>query len=135
MPILLTRRFILFLAICVSLLTVACPSQKERVRSFGPEVRADLAIFFGRDVTHQQIEDFWHDTLSKPDTGRGHPLRDGISDTARIDAVQGHEGVSVSFFPNASQAQKEAVEKDVRSSPIVYRVLKDIAPVDVKSIE
>jgi hypothetical protein len=114
---------------------VACSSQKERVRSFGPEIRSDLVVFFNRDVSHQQIEDFWHDTLSKPDTGRGQPLRDGISDTARIDAVQGHEGVSVSFFPNASQAQKEALEKEVRSSPIVYKVLKDIAPADVRKIE
>jgi hypothetical protein len=94
-----------------------------------------LVIFFNRDVTHEQIEDFWRDTLSLPDTGRGHPLRDGVADTARIDAVQGHEGVSVSFFPNAGQAKKVAVEKDVRSSPIVFKVLKDTAPTDVKKIE
>jgi hypothetical protein len=117
------------------MLTVACPSQKERVRALGPEVRADLVIFFNHDVTHDQIEDFWRGRLSKPDTGRGHPLRDGVSDIARIDAVQGHEGISVSFFPNASQAQRDSVEKEVRSSLLVYKVLKDIAPADVKKVE
>jgi hypothetical protein len=125
----------MIVAVCVSLLSIACPSPKERIRRLGPEVRADLVIFFNRVVTYQQIEDFWRDTLSKPDTGRGQPQRDGVSDTARIRAVQGHEGVSVSFFLNASQAQKEAVEKDVRSSPIVFKILEDTAPADVKKIE
>lgn len=125
----------MIVAVCVIFLSIACASPKERIRRLGPEVRADLVIFFNRDVTHQQIEDFWRDTLSLPDTGRGHAQRDAVADAARIDAVQGHEGVSVSFFPNASQAQKEAVEKDVRSSPIVFKVLKDTAPTDVKKIE
>jgi hypothetical protein len=121
---------------CVVIGTVACSSQEPRVRSLGPEVRADLVIFFNRNMTHQQIEDFWLHTLSKPDVqGRGHPQRDGVSQTARIEAVQGHEGISVSFFPNASQAQRDSVENDLRSSPLVYKVLKDIAPADVKKIE
>ncbi len=131
-----TLRFIILVAVCVGLVSVACPAHEERVRSLGPEVRADLVIFFNRNTTHQQVEDFWSDILSKPDVeGRGQPHRDGVGDIARIDAVQGHEGISVSFFPNASQAQREAVEKDVRSSPIVYKVLKDIAPANVKKIE
>lgn len=132
----LTRTLIILVAVYVSLATVGCPSHQERVRSFGPEARADLVIFFNHDVTHQQIEDFWRDILSKPDLeGRGQPHRDGVGNIARINAVQGHEGISVSFFPNASQAQKEAVEKDVRSSPVVYKILKDTAPADVKKIE
>lgn len=132
----LPRNFITLGAICVSLVSVACSSRKATVRLFGPEVRSDLVIFFNQDVTHQQIEDFWRDILSKPDLeGRGHPLRDGVGNIARNDAVQGHEGISVSFFATASQAQKEAVERDVRSSPIVYKVLNDTAPADVKNIE
>jgi hypothetical protein len=118
------------------LLSVACLSPKERVRSLGPEITADLVVFFNHDVTHQQIEDFRRDTLSKPDqNGRGHDLREGVSQIARIGAVQGHQGISVSFFASATETQKEAVEKDVRSSPIVYKVLKDIASADVKTIE
>lgn len=130
-----TRIFLSLVTVCVSLATVACLSQEERVRSLGPEVRADLVIFFNHDVTPDQIEDFWSDKLSKPDTGRGHDFRDGVSQIAKINPVQGHEGISVSFFPNANQAQKQAVERDVRSSPIVYKVLKDNAPADVKNIE
>ena len=131
-----TPRLITIVAVCVALASVACPQHTEKVRSLGPEVRADLVIFFHRDVTHQQIEDFWSDTLSKPNLeGRGQPHRDGVGDIARIPAVQGHEGISVSFFASATETQKEAVEKDVRSSPIVYKILKDTAPADVKKIE
>lgn len=135
MTTLLTQRFIQFATVSVSLLMLACPSHKERVRSLGPEVVSDLVIFFNRDVTHQQIEDFWSYTLSEPDTGRGRPLRAGIADIAKIQAVQGHDGVSVSFFPNAAKEQKDAIEKDVRLSPLVYKVLKDTAPADVKKVE
>jgi len=119
----------------VTLVTGACSAQKPTTRSFGPEVRVDLVIFFHRDITHQQIEDFWINTLSKPDVGRGHEHRDGVGDIVRRDAIQGHEAISVSFFPNASRAQRDSVEKDVRSSSLVYKVLKDIAPADVKKIE
>jgi hypothetical protein len=133
---LLRRKFMTIVAVCVSLMSIACPSPKDRVRSLGPEVQADLVIFFNHDATHQQIAEFWRVSLSKPEVeGRGHDLRDGISQIANINAVQGHEGISVSFFPNATQAQKEAVEKDVRSSSLVYRILKDTAPTDVKKIE
>ena len=131
-----TRILISLVALWVSLATVACPSHEERIRSLGPDVSADLVIFFNHDVTPQQIENFWRDTLSKPHAeGRGHDHRDGVSQIARIVAVQGHEGISVSFFASATETQREAVERDVRSSPLVYKVLKDIAPVDVKKIE
>jgi hypothetical protein len=53
---------------------------------------------------------------------------------ARESAVQGHEGISLSFFPNATEVQRDDVEREVKSSPLVYRFLRNIAPKNVKKL-
>jgi hypothetical protein len=112
-----------------------CGSRDERVRSLGPDEPANLVIFFNNDTTPEQIEGFWRQSLSEPDTGRGSPLRGGVGNVLRIDAIQGHKGIAVSFLPSASAAQKEKLEREIKSSPIVFKVLKDRVPADLKSLE
>lgn len=104
---------------------------------FGPEVKADLVIYFNAEVTDEQIDEFWRETLSKPHPeGRGYDHRDGVGDISRVfPPVQGHEGIAVNFFANATQAQREEVKADVMSSPLVYRVLENVAPKDVKNLD
>ena len=93
---LLTRTLVTVVAVCVSLATLACPWQEERVRSLGPEVRADFVIFFNHGVTHDQIENFWSGTLSKPDTGRGHDLATVL---AKLPESFQFRGMKASQFP------------------------------------
>jgi len=106
------------------------------MRPIGPEVKASLVIYFKPGITNQQVEDFWHEVLSRPDpSGKGYYHRNGVGDIGRIAPVQGHEGISVSFFPDATKEERDEVIHDITSSPIVYKVLRDIAPADVKKLD
>lgn len=133
-------RYFLILACSVSLglVSATCSSpEREKMIKIGPEVKASLVIFFKAGVSDQQIEEFWHTVLSKPDpNGRGHYPLEGVGDITRVfQPVQGHEAIAVTFFPDATQAQREVIKTAVKSSPIVYKVLENIPPADVKSIE
>lgn len=99
-------------------------------------MKASLVIYFKPGVTNEQVEDFWHRVLSiKDPEGRGYSHRPGIRDISRISSVRGHEGIALTFFPNASSEQRETIVRDVKSSPIFYKVLENIAPADVKTID
>jgi hypothetical protein len=41
----------------------------------------------------------------------------------------------MSFFPDATKEERDDVIHDITSSPIVYKVLGDIAPADVKKLD
>ena len=107
------------------------------MRPIGPDVKADLIIYFKLGVTEKQVDTFWHEVLSRPrPDGRGEDSRDGVASVMRLfRAVQGHEGISLSFFPSATQAQRDELEREVKSSPIVYKVLKNTAPINVKKLD
>jgi hypothetical protein len=118
------------------LIQLACPHHQDQVRPIGPQVKASLVIYFKQSVADQQIEDFWHEVLSTPDPeGRGYYHRDGVGDISRIYPVQGHEGISMTFFPDATKEERIAVESDIRSSPIVYKIFENVAPADIKKID
>jgi hypothetical protein len=108
--------------------------EKQEMVPIGPDVKADLVIFFTLDATHDQIETFWQETLSIK-SNKGHMSRPGIRAILRLLPVQDHEGIAVSFFPNATPAQREDIKVRVKSSPLVYKVLEDVVPQDIKSIE
>ncbi|MDX6499895.1 MAG: hypothetical protein QOG23_3155 [Blastocatellia bacterium] len=113
-----------------------CPFHKNEMRPIGPEVKASLVIYFKLGITDEQIEDFWHRVLSKPDPqGRGYNHRGGVGDISRISSVQGHEGIALTFLSDATNEERETIMRDIKSSPLVYRVLENIAPADVKKIE
>ncbi len=118
------------------LASVGCPFQNNERKLIGPEVNADLIIYFKLGVTEEQVATFWHEVLSRRRSdGKGYDLRPGVGMTGRESAVQGHEGISLSFFPNATQAQRDDLERDVKSSPIVYKILKNTAPINVKKLD
>jgi hypothetical protein len=126
-----------FVVVAFGLIHLACPFHKNESRPIGPEVKVSLAIYFKQGVTNEQIEKFWHEVLSRPDPeGKGHYHREGVGDISRIfPPVQGHEGIAMSFLPDATAEEREAIKRSIRSAPIVYRVLENVAPVDVKDVE
>lgn len=94
-------------------------------------------IYFKRDVTEEEISAFSQQILSEPaNEGRGHHLRDGIGLQLRVfPSVQGHEAIAITFLATATSLERKKVKSDIVSSPIVYKVLENIAPADVKQIE
>ena len=107
----------------------------EQMIPIGPEVEASLVVYFKHGITHDQIEYFWENVLSYPDPrGRGHAHREGVGMVSREAAVEGHEGVAINFRGNATEAQRDQIKRDVSASPIVFRVLENVAPADVKKL-
>jgi len=109
-------------------------AEKQKMVPIGPDVRADLVIFFKVDATHDQIESFWEQTLSTK-SEKGHWPRPGVRDIMALVAVQGHEAIAVTFFANATEAERDDIKTGVKSSPLVYKVMEDVVPQDIKTIE
>lgn len=102
----------------------------------GPEVAADLIVYFKSDATHDQIESFWQNVLSYPALdGRGYHTRPGVHMLGRTPAVEGHEGIAINFFANATNAERTDLRSRIDASPFVFTVLENIAPDDVKTLK
>jgi len=102
----------------------------------GPDVTADLIVYFKTEATHDQIEWFWQNVISYPDpNGRGYAHRPGVGTVGRVDSVENHEGISINFFSNATEAELAQLRRGFDESPIVFTVLENIAPKDVKILK
>ncbi|MGI9165083.1 MAG: hypothetical protein ACR2G5_01610 [Pyrinomonadaceae bacterium] len=128
----------LVVATTFGLMSLACPWQKhEDMRPIGPAVNASLVIYFKARVTEKEISHFLEETLTYPDPqGRGHHHKDGVGTILRVNRpVQGHEAIAVTFFENATHAQRGEIKSAVLASPIVYKILDNVAPAEVKKID
>ena len=133
-------RIRLLMCACVSAaLSIACPfSQSERsdVRPIGPEVKADILLYFNKGVSDDEINAFSKAVLSTPHPeGRGDYLALGVRTLLKIRAVEEHQGIALTFFPNASTEQRQELLKSIQASPLVYKVLENRSPNSVKSLE
>ena len=90
-------------AICLlGLLSNACPfnSDKSDPRPIGPTVKADILIYFKRGIPPEESNHFEKSVLSRPHPeGRGDYNAPGVQTILAIRAVEGHEGIAVTFFP------------------------------------
>jgi hypothetical protein len=119
-------------------LSISCSHiPKDETLPLGPNVPASMVIYFRTEVTEDQVKNFTGSVLSKADSqGRGHYNREGIRDILRVfTPVEGHEALAVTFFPEATQSQREEIKRDATSSPVVYKVLENVAPADVKKLD
>jgi hypothetical protein len=117
------------------LLLASCGTrQSSEIQPIGPDVGYDLVIYFKDGTTRDQIEEFWETVLAtRGETG--HDLSPGIRSVLRVAPVQGHEAVAVSFSSNATPTERQDVKNRVTNSPIVYRVMENVKPDDVKKID
>ena len=120
----------------VAFFVPACTRPDERMYPIGPDVIADLIVYFKADATHDQIEGFWQNVLSYPrPDGRGYSHRPGVRTLGRVESVENHEGVSINFFSNATDPERSQLRRGIDTSPIVFTVLENIAPKDVKTLK
>jgi hypothetical protein len=54
---------------------------------------------------------------------------------SKVWPVEGHEGYAVNLFPSASAEERQYVTSRVGSSAIVYRVVEDVVPADIKKVD
>lgn len=119
------------LLLAITVLFVGCYSTGPEVL-IGPEIRHDLVIFFKRDATHDQIENFRGDVLSYSWWGCRYEV---AADYLRLFPVDGYEAIALKFHSDVSQANRKAVKSKVRASPIVHKVFEDVVPQDIKHVD
>ena len=123
--------FLLLVPFCLA----AC-SEDERLFPGGPDKTADLIVYFKTDATQQQIDDFWNNVLSYPDPkGGGRLLRPGVGRLSRVQPVEGHEGIAVIFYWDTANSERAELRRLIDASPMVFTVLKDVAPINVKTLK
>jgi hypothetical protein len=106
-----------------------------KMEPIGPDVKASFVIYFNGGVTEEQINDFSKRVLSRPRSdGRGDYLPEGVRTFLRASSVDGHEAIAITFFPNATAHERENLIRNVKASSLVYKVLEDVAPADVKKV-
>jgi hypothetical protein len=106
------------------------------MRSIGPDVRADLLIYFNSNASHDEIDAFVKTVLSTPDPrGRGHDLAPGVGMLLAIGPVEGHQGYAITFFPDATRDQRDELMRAVKQSPLVYRILENRVPDSVTTLQ
>jgi hypothetical protein len=122
------------LALCFQ--TASCTNQSENkmVELGGPNKATELVVFFKKDATHEQIEDFNNKVLSKPHPqGRGYYMLDGIAfQFSLIEA--GYKGMGINFSTDATPELKEQLKRSIQQSPIVYKVYENVVPSAVKDL-
>lgn len=83
-------------------------------------------IVFKKGVTNDQVNDFWNTILSTEGSDkRGFETIPGVRTISSLQTKNGNEAIAFSFFPNATEEQKQFVFTKVKSSPIVYQLLEN----------
>ena len=132
-------RTALFTTTCLlGLLSLACPikSDKNEMRPIGPTVKADILVYLNSNLSHEEVNTFIKTVLSRPDPeGRGDDLAPGVRTRLALRPVEGHAGIALTFFPNASKEQREEWVRSIKASPLVYRVLENTTPDSVTTLK
>jgi hypothetical protein len=122
----------------LGLLSVACliKSDENEMRPIGPTVQADILVYLNSNLSHEEVNSFIKTVLSRPHPeGRGDANAPGVRTQLALRPVEGHEGIALTFFPNASKEQREELLRSIRASPLVYRVLENTAPDSVTTLK
>ena len=132
-----------FLSLTVILLTIcfqsnSCvpQSQDKWIEMGGPAHNTNVLVFFKKDTKHEQIEGFYNTVLSKSSPygkNTGLDFRDGIASRFRV-LNNGYEGVGINFSIDAYINEREQLKKDIRQSPIVYKVYENVIPNEIKEL-
>lgn len=102
------------------------------MRTFGPDQRASLVIYYRPGTTDQQIEDFVEHRLenypSKVHDGKDFP--EFLTEYLALIPSQanGFDGSALTFKPGAHGVAVDSFVSMVQSDPRVERVFRDISP-------
>jgi hypothetical protein len=116
------------LTLVLQLNTCAQRKKDEKVEWGGPNKTTHLVVFFKKDASYEQIEDFNKNVLSKPHPqGNGYYMKDGIAFLFRLHEGS-YEGVGINFSTDATPEQREQLKKTIQESPIIYKVYENAVP-------
>ncbi len=103
----------------------------EKMISFGPDQKASVVIYFRKGVTDQEVEDFKSAVLEGPtQQNPGHGLPAFVQTYLRLAPMQanGHEGIALIFFDNASADKAGAYLNAIKADRRVETVFLNTSP-------
>ena len=122
------------LALCFQITSCTRQTEKEAVVLGGPDKATELVVFFKKDATLEQIDDFNNKVLSKPNPqGKGYYMLDGIAFQFSL-IEDGYKGMGINFSTDATPELKEQLKKSIQQSPIVYKVYENVVPSEIKDL-
>jgi hypothetical protein len=86
-------------------------------------------VVFKKEATEQDIDFFWTDIVGYPTSG-GRWSRPGIGSVVRTQSEGGHEVVTFSFRPDASEEQKADIRTRIDSYAPVFQYLENVSTAD-----
>ena len=124
---------LLFVLVSLMIFTVGCRSQESKPPDdyrikMGPDVKANLVVFFKKEATWKEILDFQTSVIGTPDeTGTGFESLPGMMSVVRVE-IDGFEGVAINFKPSATDEQRSFVLQRIRDSQIDYKTYVNRVP-------
>jgi hypothetical protein len=103
----------------------------EQMISFGPDQKASVVIYFRKEVTGQEVEDFKSAVLEVPTRqSPGHGLPAFVQTYFRLAPMQanGHEGIALTFFDNASADKAGEYMNAIKADRRVETVFLNTSP-------
>ena len=100
-----------------------------------PDVNGNLVVFFKKETTSDEIFEFGRTVIGipSPNSNTGYSSHPGMMTVVRV-IVNGFEGESINFKPNATEEQRAFVKKRILESPIVYKVYENVVPSRIKDL-
>lgn len=111
----------------------ACRRTEMKMEPIGPDVKADLVVFLKKETTDDQINTFVQETIGDR-ADRGYRSLPGMRRTLLV-LVDGHKGYAITFFQDATDAQRKYVRSRIDASPLVFKVIENVAPDDIKEVK
>jgi len=98
---------------------------------FGPDVRSSLVVYYKTGISETQISNFQDVQLyqARPD-GNGQEFKPGIGTFLRLVPSQahGHDAFALDLDSGMRPDQRESLISSLSSSPLVFKVYRDVAP-------
>lgn len=98
---------------------------------FGPNVPADLVVYYRIGASKMQIEEFERSQLYEPRSDRkADAFKPGIRSFLRLAPGQahGHAGIALSFNSSIQPSQRLALINSISNAPLVFQIYTDTAP-------
>jgi len=129
---------VVFAIAFIFILQISCNQRnkaEDTMIEMSPDVNGNLVVFFKKETTSDEIFEFARTVVGipNPNNNTGHASLPGMMTKVRI-IVNGYEGESINFKPNATEEQRAFVKKRVLESPIVYKVYENVVPSKIKDL-
>jgi hypothetical protein len=104
---------------------------------WGTHLESDFIVYFEQSATNDEINEFLRTVTGIPRPEQGPDASDllpEIGGISAVAAVDDHRGYAIRLWPDVAQSTREALKAKILESPIVYVVLENTVPDEIKEL-